>query len=126
MTPTRIWYETGAINVSGVTSMPAGTLSAALSGDRVVVTSLSGVLIAQLNFAEYARQDGSGFASAADAKAYMDGEFAMMSANEPGPPGADGATWTVGSGAPSTTGNPRDLYLDTSTGDIYLNGGTST
>jgi hypothetical protein len=35
--------------------------------------------------------------------------------------GADGATWTIGTGAPTATAKPDDLYLDVSTGDVYRN-----
>ncbi len=36
-----------------------------------------------------------------------------------GPPGARGSLWSTGSGTPTATGQNGDLYLDTSTGDVY-------
>ena len=36
-----------------------------------------------------------------------------------GAQGEDGATISAGTGAPSTDGDTGDLYLDTSTGDLY-------
>jgi hypothetical protein len=43
-----------------------------------------------------------------------------------GSAGADGATWRTGSGAPSNgLGANNDLYLDTSTSDVYLKSGGS-
>ena len=41
-------------------------------------------------------------------------------AGDPGQAGTDGATWLTGSGAPNNTlGKDGDLYLDTSTSDVY-------
>ncbi len=41
-------------------------------------------------------------------------------AGDPGQAGTDGATWLTGSGAPDNTlGKDGDLYLDTSTSDVY-------
>ncbi len=36
-----------------------------------------------------------------------------------GVPGARGSLWSTGSGTPTATGQSGDLYLDTSTGDVY-------
>ncbi len=43
-----------------------------------------------------------------------------------GDTGADGATWSVGEGSPSTPGKEGDLYLDTQDGTVYrCSGGSS-
>lgn len=112
---TRIWYECDALQMDGVGSVPARSLKTAIDGDRVHVLTLSDVRLAQLLYGEYARKDGSHFASVAEAKAYLDGEFAKA------PAGQATATWTIGSGAPTGAANQNDLYLDTASGDIYRN-----
>ena len=44
---------------------------------------------------------------------------ARGAAGPPGVPGARGSLWSTGSGTPTATGQNGDLYLDTSTGDVY-------
>lgn len=73
---TRVWFENDAIQMDGVGSLPARSLRAVIDGDRVHVLTLSDVRLSQLLYGEYARKDGSGFASSAAAKAYLDSEFA--------------------------------------------------
>ncbi len=53
-------------------------------------------------------------------------ELIELFKGEAGLPGADGATWYTGEGAPAdTSGNNGDFYLDTVTFDVYLKGGGS-
>lgn len=97
---TRIWYENNALNVSGIGPYPARSLSASVSGNRVVVQASSGMMITQLAFGEYADKAGATFASPAAVKAYLDAEFAKYDAT-PGPKGDTGATGARGQAGPA-------------------------
>lgn len=111
MTITRIWFENDAIQVDGLEAQPARSLYAVLDNDRVHVFTLSDGRLAQLRFDQYARKDGSGFASAAAVKSYLDVEFAKAPApawdaitGKPStfPPSAHTHAWTEITGKPTT------------------------
>jgi len=72
---TRVFYDTGSLYVEGREPYPSRSLLAAISGTRVQITTLSGMMVANLEFGEYATKAGATFATAALAKAYLDGEF---------------------------------------------------
>lgn len=102
---TRVWFENDAIQMDGVGVIPARGLYTVLDGDRVHIFTLAGDRTAQLLYGEYARKDGSGFASATAAKAYLDGEFAKAVVGQPGPQGATGPQGPAGlTGATGATG----------------------
>lgn len=102
---TRVWYENDAIQVDGLEAQPARSLYTQLDGDRVHILTLSGLRLAQLVYGEYAKKDGTGFASAAAAQAYLDGEFAKVVVGQPGPQGPAGAKGDTGAaGATGATG----------------------
>lgn len=115
---TRVWFENDAIQMDGVGAIPARGLYTVLDGDRVHIFTLPGDRVSQLLYGEYARKDGSGFANASAAKTYLDGEFAKAVT---GQPGANGATWTVGTSDPTAPANPNDLYLNLTSGDVFRN-----
>lgn len=118
---TRVWFENDAIQMDGLGPFPARSLFTIADGDRIHILTLSGVRQTQLEYTGYARRDGSGFASASEAKDYLDGEFVKYEATAKGADGADGATWAVGQGEPTAQAGPNDLYLDLATGDVYRN-----
>jgi hypothetical protein len=91
----RFWYEADAIQIDGLISAPPRSLKAVLDGDRVHVFTLSDFRLSQSVYGEYARKDGTGFASAALAKAYLDGEFAKA-------PSAAAPNWDAVTGKPAT------------------------
>lgn len=108
---TRIWFENDAIQVDGLEAQAARSLYTVLDGDRVHVFTLSGVRLSQLRFDQYAKKDGTGFASATAAKAYLDGELAKTATpawdvitGKPStfPPSAHTHAWTEITGKPST------------------------
>jgi len=72
---TRVWFENDAIQMDGLGPFPARSLFTIADGDRIHILTLSGVRQTQLEYTGYARRDGSGFASPADAKGYLDGEL---------------------------------------------------
>jgi len=77
----RFWYENDAIQIDGALPAPPRSLKAILDGDRVHVLTLSDFRLSQSVYSEYAKKDGTGFASAALLKAYLDGEFAKAPAS---------------------------------------------
>lgn len=77
---TRIYYKDSAIQIDGMGPVPAKALTATRNGDRVMVKAQSGYPALNLMFDQYAKEDGSGFASAAAVKTYLDVEFAKAPA----------------------------------------------
>jgi len=128
---TRIWFELGAIQMDGVGSLPAQSLYTIADGDRVHVLTRSDVRLAQLLYTEYARKDGSGFASAATAKEYLDGEFAKAVVGQQGPAGPQGPVGPQGptgatgaQGAAGATGAKGDTGATGATGPQGVKGDT--
>jgi hypothetical protein len=78
MTLTRVYFENGGIQMDGLTPYPARSLMSALDGDRVLIHTLAGYPVSALTYDLYANKAGASFASAAAAKAYLDGEFAKI------------------------------------------------
>lgn len=75
---TRIFYETGSLYVEGREPYPSRSLTATIVGTRIQVATLSGMMVANLEFGEYANKTGGIFATAALTKAYLDAEFAKF------------------------------------------------
>jgi hypothetical protein len=73
---TKVFYDTSSLYVEGREPYPPRTLTATIAGTRIQVATLSGMMIANLEFGEYATKTGATFTTAALAKAYLDGEFA--------------------------------------------------
>src|SRR3984957_10738359 len=61
----------------------------------------------------------AGLAGATGAAGAVGPQGAPGAAGAPGVPGTRGSLWSTGSGAPTATGLNGDLYLDTSTGNVY-------
>ena len=125
---TRVWFENDAIQMDGLAAQPARSLTTVLDGDRVHIFTLSGIRLAQLVYGEYARKDGSGFTSAADAKAYMDGEFAKAVVGQTGaqgPAGPKGDTGATGAqGIQGPAGAKGDTGAQGATGPAGAKGDT--
>lgn len=103
---TRIFYADGGLHIDRLPSQPAQALETLVNGDRVMVMTQSGFPLSNLHFNEYAREDGSTFASVAEAKIYLDSEFAKAviglqgPKGDPGPMGPQGAKGEVGPAGP--------------------------
>lgn len=106
MTVTRIWFENDAIQVDGLEAQAARSLYTVLDSDRVHVFTLSGWRLLQLRYDQYARKDGSGFASATEAKAYLDAEFGKTVVGQAGPQGPAGAKGDTGATGPAGPQGP--------------------
>lgn len=86
----RIWHDGEAIVRDTIPPLPSRSLQALVHGNMVEVKCGNGLTLVMLPYEEYARQDGTGFTSAADVKTYLDGEFAKRATNTQGPAGATG------------------------------------
>lgn len=72
MTP--VWHDGAAILVNGSEPYPSRSLYAESRGEQIWSIAHNGFVVAALVWSQYARQDGSGFASKAEALAYLQGE----------------------------------------------------
>lgn len=125
---TRVWFENDAIQMDGLAAQPARSLTTVLDSDRVHIFTISGIRLAQLVYGEYARKDGSGFTSPADAKAYLDGEFAKAVVGQTGPQGPAGPKGDTGAtgaqGMQGPTGAKGDAGAQGTTGPAGAKGDT--
>lgn len=109
MTLTRVYYENDGIQIDGLTPYPARSLTTALDGDRVLIHTLAGYPVSAFTYDLYASKAGASFASAAAAKAYLDGEFAKFEANTgpQGPAGPQGPKGDAGVAGSQGAAGPK-------------------
>lgn len=78
MTP--VWHDGASILVNGSEPYPSRSLYAESRGEMIWSIAHNGFVVARLPWAQYCRQDGSGFGSQTEALAYLQGEYGKPSA----------------------------------------------